>query len=46
IENMSLIRPDLSIDSLITLCLSKRSWQRKLINEYAILWRKVQENEL
>jgi hypothetical protein len=46
IENMSILRPDLPIDSLVSLCLSKRSWQRKLINEYAILWRKVQENEL
>uniref|UniRef100_A0AC34FN56 DUF4211 domain-containing protein n=1 Tax=Panagrolaimus sp. ES5 TaxID=591445 RepID=A0AC34FN56_9BILA len=46
IENMSILRPDLSLDALITLCLSKRSWQRKLINEYAVLWRKVQENEL
>jgi len=44
-ETVTSLRPELSPEAIITLCLSRRSWQRKLISDYATLWRKVQDND-
>ncbi|KAE9556570.1 hypothetical protein FO519_000264 [Halicephalobus sp. NKZ332] len=46
LETVSYLRPELSPEAIITLCLSRRSWQRKLISDYATLWRKIQDNDL
>uniref|UniRef100_A0AC34QBA3 DUF4211 domain-containing protein n=1 Tax=Panagrolaimus sp. JU765 TaxID=591449 RepID=A0AC34QBA3_9BILA len=46
LENISSHRPDLSPEAVAMICMSKRSWQRKLINDYASLWKRVQENDL
>uniref|UniRef100_A0A7E4V9I8 DUF4211 domain-containing protein n=1 Tax=Panagrellus redivivus TaxID=6233 RepID=A0A7E4V9I8_PANRE len=46
LENVSTLRPELTVEGVIAHCMNRRSWQKKLINDYVALWRKVQQNDL